>query len=115
MQDNKIYLSSNLKFLRNQRGITLKEIAKLIGKTDVAILYWENGSREPNVMDLSKLCTIYNISPADLIFKDLRFEKSNELDNLYNTYKNLLSDEDKDMIKFIIEKRIKNETKNKTN
>jgi transcriptional regulator with XRE-family HTH domain len=108
MEENKIYLSTNLKFLRTQKGITLKQVAKLIGKSDVAILYWENGSREPNAVDLGKLSTLYNVSPSDLIFKDLRFEKSSdEIDKLYNANKHLLTDEDKDMIKFIIEKRSK--------
>lgn len=108
MEENKIYLSTNLKFLRTQKGITLKQVAKLIGKSDVAILYWENGSREPNAVDLGKLSTLYNVSPSDLIFKDLRFEKtSDEIDKLYNANKHLLTDEDKDMIKFIIEKRRK--------
>lgn len=108
MEENKIYLSTNLKFLRTQKGITLKQVAKLIGKSDVAILYWENGSREPNAVDLGKLSTLYNVSPSDLIFKDLRFEKSSdEIDKLYNANKHLLTDEDKEMIKFIIEKRSK--------
>ena len=108
MEENKIYLSTNLKYLRTQKGITLKQVAKLIGKSDVAILYWENGSREPNAVDLGKLSTLYNVSPSDLIFKDLRFEKSSdEIDKLYNANKHLLTDEDKDMIKFIIEKRKK--------
>ena len=108
MEENKIYLSTNLKYLRTQKGITLKQVAKLIGKSDVAILYWENGSREPNAVDLGKLSTLYNVSPSDLIFKDLRFEKSSdEIDKLYNANKHLLTDEDKEMIKFIIEKRKK--------
>ena len=108
MEENKIYLSTNLKYLRTQKGITLKQVAKLIGKSDVAILYWENGSREPNAVDLGKLSTLYNVSPSDLIFKDLRFEKtSDEIDKLYNANKHLLTDEDKEMIKFIIEKRRK--------
>lgn len=108
MEENKIYLSSNLKYLRNQKGITLKQVAKLIGKSDVAILYWENGSREPNAVDLGKLSNLYNVSPSDLIFKDLRFEKtSDEIEKLFNANKHLLTQDDKDTIKFIIDKRVK--------
>lgn len=108
MQENKIFLSSNLKFLRNQKKFTLKQVAKMIGKTDVAILYWENGSREPSVIDLSKLSSLYNIPPADLLFKDLRIEKIiDEFDSYYNANKHILTDDDKEMIKFIIEKRRK--------
>lgn len=104
MQD--IFLASNLKFLRKQKNITQKQVADFCNKTDVAILYWENGKREPNAVDLSKLSILFNVSVSDLLLKDLRFE-NNEFENYFNANKHLLTDEDKDMIKFLIEKRKK--------
>ena len=103
-----IYLSSNLKYLRKIKNITQKEVAKVCGKTDVAVLYWEKGKREPNAVDLGKLANFFNVSVSDLIFKDLRFDnRKDEIKQLYERYNHLLTPEDKDMIKYIIEKRKK--------
>lgn len=107
MQENKNYLASNIKILRNKKGITQVQLAKMINKTDSAICYWEKSLREPNVLDLWNLSNIFNISVSDLLFKDLRIEKIDDFENYFNTNKHLLTDEDKDMIKFIVEKRVK--------
>lgn len=104
MENNKIFLASNLKFLRVRKGLTQKQVADKLNKTDVAILYWENGKREPNAVDLGNLSILFNVSVSDLLLKDLRLE-NNEFDNYLDANKHLLTDEDKDMIKFLIEKR----------
>ena len=107
MEEKKIYLSSNIKFLRKQKKITQKQIADFCSKTDGAISFWEAGLREPNAVDLSNLSVLFNVSVSDLLLKDLRYDNSNEFDNYYNANKHLLTDEDKEMIRFIIEKRKK--------
>lgn len=76
MEDNIIYLPSNIKHLRTQKNITQKQIADFCNKTDVAISYWENGSREPNAIDLSRLSSLFNVSVNDLLLKDLRFDNA---------------------------------------
>lgn len=106
MQD--IFLGSNIKYLRLKKKITQKQIAEYLGKTDGAISFWESGSREPNALDLSKLSALFKVPVSDLLLKDLRFEyETDEIKELYETYNHLLTPEDKDMIKYIIEKRIK--------
>ena len=109
MEENKNFLSSNIKFLRIQKNITQRQIGDFCNKSDVAISYWENGSREPNAVDLGKLSTLFNIPVDDLIFKDLRLSenKTDETDILFSKYKSILTDDDKETIKFIIEKRKK--------
>lgn len=104
-----IFLSSNIKHLRNIKGITQKQIADFLGKTDGAISFWESGSREPNAVDLGKLSQLFQVPVSDLLLKDLRFEtEKDNIKELYETYGHLLTEEDREMIKFIIEKRIKN-------
>lgn len=76
MNSDKIYLSSNIKHLRIQKNITQKQIADFCDKSDVAISYWENGSREPSAIDISKLSTLFNVSVNDLLLKDLRFDNA---------------------------------------
>lgn len=108
MQD--IFLGSNIKYLRLKNKITQKQIADYLNKTDGAISFWESGSREPNAVDLGKLSQLFKVSVSDLLLKDLRFQdEEDEIKKLYETYNHLLNQEDKDMIKFIIEKRVNNE------
>lgn len=76
----KIYISTNLKYLRNINQKSLNEIANICDKTDVAIHYWENGSREPSAVDIAKLSNYYKISVDDLLLKDLRFDNGKIVD-----------------------------------
>ena len=75
-EKEKTYISSNLKYLRNINGKSLNDIASICDKTDVAIHYWENGTREPNAVDIAKLSNFFNITVDDLLLKDLRFENT---------------------------------------
>lgn len=76
-----IYLASNIKHLRNEKNITQKQIADFCQKSDVAVSYWENGSREPNALDISKLSTLFDVSVNDLLLKDLRFDNAEPITN----------------------------------
>lgn len=109
MEKKSNYLSSNIKFLRLRKNITLKQVGDFCGKSDVAVHYWENGLREPNSVDLGKLSNFFNIPVDNLIFTDLRFSENepDETELLFSKYKDILTDDDKETIKFIIEKRKK--------
>lgn len=72
----KTYISTNLKHLRNINKKSLNDVANICDKTDVAIHYWENGSREPNAVDIAKLSNYFNVSVDDLLLKDLRFDNA---------------------------------------
>lgn len=74
--NDKIFLSTNLKHLRIKNKKSLNDIAKVCQKTNVAIHYWENGTREPNAVDIWKLSNYFNVSVNDLLLKDLRIEKA---------------------------------------
>nr|MBR6100745.1 helix-turn-helix transcriptional regulator [bacterium] len=109
MGENNNYLASNIKFLRTRKNITQKQLGDFCGKSDVAIFYWESGSREPNAMDLVKICNFFGTTVDDLLNRDLRLEKNefDGLEELFLQYKHLLTDDDRDTIRFIIEKRVK--------
>ena len=115
MRKTNNYLASNIKFLRTKKNITQKQLGDFCNKSDVAIFYWESGSREPNAIDLVKLCNFFGTTVDDMLNKDLRLLK-NEFDDLTELFmqnKHLLTDDDKDTIRFIIEKRVKeNERQN---
>ena len=83
--NNKIYLSTNLKHLRNINGKTQEEVAMACNKKNTAISNWEKGIREPDAVDLSILSNLFSISIDDLMLKDLRFDNAEFVDINTNT------------------------------
>lgn len=81
-EKEKTYIATNLKHLRIKNGKSLNDIANVCDKTDVAIHYWEKGTREPNAVDIAKLSNFFNITVDDLLLKDLRFDNNSEIDNI---------------------------------
>ena len=51
-------LSTYIKSRRQNIGLTQKELAKLIGVTDVTISRWESGQRDPIWSDFVRLCEV---------------------------------------------------------
>ena len=70
---------------------------------------WRTGERFITTGDAVKLANYLGITMDDLINKDLKelLNNQNEFDSYYNANKHILTDDDKEMIKFIIEKRKK--------
>lgn len=103
----KNYFTENLKFLRIQKGLTQDELAKKMDKDYSTIGKWELGQRNPIMSDIIKLSEIFNVSVQDLVEKNLRIKNQtpDELDVLFDKHKDILTDDDKETIKFIIEKR----------
>ena len=106
-KDKKTFLPSNIRYLRQVKGITQNDIAEYCDKSAVAVSYWENGSREPNAVDLGRLSEIFEIPVDTLLLKDLRIKDNSydEIEVLFSKNKEILTDEDKETIKFLIEKR----------
>lgn len=103
----KNYFTENLKFLRIQKGLTQDELAKKMDKDYSTIGKWELGQRNPIMSDIIKLSEIFNVSVQDLVEKNLRIKNQtpDELDVLFDKHKDILTNDDKETIKFIIEKR----------
>lgn len=105
------YISSNIKYLRQQNGLTQEELANYIGKSRVLVSQWESDSREITTEDIIKLSDKFNIPMDTLIGKDLRNNENNhidEIERLFNKAKPHLSPDDEETIKFIMNKTIKN-------
>lgn len=54
-------LPSYIKSRRQNIGLTQKQLAELIGVTDVTISRWESGQREPIWSDFVKLCEVLSM------------------------------------------------------
>lgn len=60
-------ISDNIKRLRNYYNLTQSELGKIAGVSDKAVSTWENGTAEPRMGALQKICDYYHISTGMLI------------------------------------------------
>lgn len=106
------FVAHKIKTLRENKNITQQELAEAIGTTQQSIARYENGERKADQNILFSLAEYFNISIDDFFPKR---EKDNtyfdELERLFDKYKDILTDDDKEYIKFIIEKRRKEKRK----
>ncbi len=65
----------NLREIRKEYGMTMKELADKIGVSESAISQYENGKREPGYETLIKLAGLFNVS-ADYL---LGIEENDEI------------------------------------
>lgn len=103
------YFSKNLKFLREQKKLSQNKLADLANVNQTTIARWENEEVSPSLDNIYDLANALNISIADLTGNDLTTEapKFDELEVLFNKNKDILTNDDKEMIRFMIEKRKK--------
>ena len=74
MDMNKIEFGKRLKELRESKKLKCSELGELMGFSQVAITYWENGRSEPKLKDLLKLCEIFEVSIDYLLgFNSVRY------------------------------------------
>ncbi len=110
------FLSSNIKFLRKQNNMNQNEFGKIVNKSRVLVSQWESDSREITTEDVIKISDYFQIPMDTLIGKDLRLynaTKNTEFETLFDNNKDILTDEDIEYIKFIIERRKKEYEENK--
>lgn len=55
-------LASNLRKAREAKGLTLKDVVKATGYTEVSISRWETGERIPKVTAVYNLAKFYGVS-----------------------------------------------------
>jgi len=62
--------SKRLKVLRNEKGLTIREFAKILGITHGGYNRYENGDGEPKYEMLVKIAEYFNVSVDYLFGKD---------------------------------------------
>lgn len=105
----------NIKYLLNSKKLTANKILQITGGRSSSLIYmWKSGERFITTEDAVKLANYLGCTIDDLINHDLReIQEQDQFDTMLMQYKHLFTDEDKDMIKFIIEKRVReNERQN---
>lgn len=106
--------SENLKYLRKLKKISQQQLADKLDIDRSTISRWESDDIDPTVSNVISIANLLGIPVADLVGRDIREEDLfiDELEALFLQNKHLLTDDDKDTIKFIIEKRVKEHENN---
>ena len=59
-----------LKELRESKRLTQKEVAEIIGYSEISYARYEKGEREPDISTLCKLAEYFNVTVDYLIGRD---------------------------------------------
>lgn len=60
-------IGKKIKELRKEAGLTQKQVAQMLNKSETGFASWEQGLSEPSVNDLRMLCVIFNVSANILL------------------------------------------------
>ncbi len=60
-------IGKKIKELRKEAGLTQKQLAKMVNKSETGFASWEQGLSEPNVNDIRLLCSILDVSADYLL------------------------------------------------
>lgn len=108
------FFNKNLLYLRKLKKISQQQLADKLGIDRSTISKWETGDYDPTVGNVISIANVLGVPIADLVGRDIQEEDLyiDDLQELYNQGKDKLTEDDKDTIKFIIEKRMKDEKNN---
>ena len=68
------FFASNLKKIREERGLSQNKLGALAGVNQTTIARWENKEIAPSIDNVEDLANALNIPLPDLLGKDLRFD-----------------------------------------
>lgn len=105
--------SINLKYLRTTKKISQQQLADKLNIDRSTISKWETGDIDPTVSNVIAIANLLGVPVSDLVGLDIQNNnyEIDELKDLFIQNYNLLTEDDKDTIRFIIEKRVKENEK----
>lgn len=108
--------SNNLKFLREEKKLSQNKLAELAGVNQTTIARWENEEISPSLDNIYDLASALQVNIATLTDENLLNSKQlSQTEVLFDKTKDILSDDDRATIEFIMKKTIDNYEKNKNN
>lgn len=99
--------NKNLKFLRQQKSISQQELADKLKLDRSTISRWENDEMDITVGNAIQIADFFNVPIEEFTSKNLsdnQHKTYDELELLFSKNKDILSDDDKETIKFVIER-----------
>lgn len=67
-----LYLAQNLKYLREQKGMTQRELSDTFGLSCAAVGMWEKDHRKPDIETIIHLAEYFGVTLDELVLSDLR-------------------------------------------
>lgn len=107
------FFSKNLKYLRTSKKISQQQLADKLNIDRSTISRWESEDMDPTVGNVISIANLLGVPVADLVGLDLEQIETNYdgFDDYFLQNRHLLTDDDKSTIRFIIDKRIKENEK----
>nr|DAU67695.1 MAG TPA: Transcriptional regulator BINDING, PHEROMONE BINDING, REPEAT [Caudoviricetes sp.] len=102
------YFSKNISYLLDKKEITVDSILKITNHTSRGLVsMWKSGERQAMTDDIVAIANHLNLTVDDLINKDLSKKENSydELSLLFSKHRDILTEEDEETMKFLIEKR----------
>lgn len=78
------YFSTNLKFIRENLGLSQSALAKKIGVNQTTIARWEDDNRTPTIDNALDVSEVLNVPLPELLGIDLRIGKKEVENNEYD-------------------------------
>lgn len=79
-----------VRYYREQNGLTQKQLARIMGKTESAVSRWESGENSPKIEDLNLLAKTLGVDVDTLVFGGEIESSGNQIiDKTVNTMKEL--------------------------
>jgi transcriptional regulator with XRE-family HTH domain len=75
---------SRLKSLRQKKGLTQRELAKLIGAKHNSISDWENDGHKPDMDTIERLMGVFEVSSDYLLARDNPVVFNKDVENVTN-------------------------------
>lgn len=83
-------IGDQIKFFRNSLGMTQQQVADRLNISRQGYLYYEKGTREPNVDTIKKLCIIFECSADELLEIDTPSQRKKvTISHSFNNSKNI--------------------------
>ncbi len=67
-----MYLAQNLRYLREQKGITQNEMANVFGISQSTVGNWEQNHRKPEIEMLVRLAEYFEVTLDNLVLQELK-------------------------------------------
>lgn len=81
-------IGKKIKELRKDLGLTQKQLAKMLNKSETGFASWEQGLSEPSVHDLRMLCVIFQVSADYLLGLEDEAGTKTNINNGFNNFNN---------------------------
>lgn len=67
-----MFLAENIKYLREQAGLTQRELSKELEVSCAAVGNWESGTREPELSRIIRMAELFKVSLDELVLQKLK-------------------------------------------